>query len=339
MIGANDVANLTGARKAAILLTVLGEDCAAVIFRNLEESEMQRVADEVVSLGAIPVELSVQIFEEYQRMSKAQSYLTEGGHDSARRFLVKAFGDEEGEAILQRLTRVHELSPLESIQRAEPQKLARFLEGEHPQTVAIVLGQLTDRQASALLMCLSSEARAEAVKRLASLRRFSPEMAAKVSLLLSQRLRAVGEHGKKAYSGFKSAADIMNCIDTTVAQEILVGIEQEEPELAVSIRDLMFTFADLIGVGEGQIRELAGAIDKKVLATALKGTTEDLRNHFFRTMSSRAVEMMKEDMESLGPIRNKEVLKAQSDIVTIARQLESEGKIILKGEGNDEYVV
>jgi flagellar motor switch protein FliG len=339
MISPTEVSGLSGARKAAVLLTVLGEDCAAIVFRNLEESEMQRVADEVVGLGAIPVELSVQIFEEYQRMSQAQNFLTEGGHDSARRFLTKAFGDEEGEAILLRLTRVHELSPLEAIQRAEPQKLARFLEGEHPQTVAIVLGQLGDRQASALLMCLPAETRAEAVKRLANLRRFSPEMAAKVSLLLSQRLKAVGEHGKKTYSGFQSVADIMNCIDTTVAQEILESIEQEEPSLAVSIRDLMFTFADLIGVGEAQIRELAGAIDKKVLATALKGTTEDLRNHFFRTMSSRAVEMMKEDMESLGPTRSKEVIRAQSEIVTIARQLEAEGKIILKGEGNDEYVV
>ena len=339
MTSTNEIASLTGARKAAILLTVLGEDCAAVVFRHLEEGEMQRVADEVVGLGAIPIELSLQIFEEYQRMSQAQNYLTEGGHESAKRFLIKAFGDEEGEAILQRLTRVHELTPLESLQRAEPQKLARFLEGEHPQTVALVLGQLGDRQASALLMCLPSETRAEAVKRLANLRRFSPEMAAKVSLVLSQRLKAVGEHGKKTYSGFQSVADIMNCIDTTVAQEILETIEQEEPSLAVSIRDLMFTFADLIGVGEAQIRELASAIDKKVLATALKGTTEDLRNHFFRTMSSRAVELMKEDMESLGPTRSTEVLRAQAEIVTIARQLEADGKIILKGEGNDEYVV
>jgi flagellar motor switch protein FliG len=228
---------------------------------------------------------------------------------------------------------------LETLQRAEPQKLARFLDGEHPQTIALVLGQLGDRQASALLICLPGSVRAEAVKRLANLRRFSPEMAAKVSLLLSQRLKAVGEHGKKTYSGFQSVADIMNCIDTTIAQEILENIEQEEPSLAVSIRDLMFTFADLLGVGEAQIRELAGAVDKKTLATALKGTTEDMRNLFFRTMSSRAVEMMKEDMESLGPIRSKEVIRAQSEIVTVARTLEAEGKIILKGEGNDEYVV
>jgi flagellar motor switch protein FliG len=240
---------------------------------------------------------------------------------------------------MQRLTKARQLNPMESLQRADPQKLARFLEAEHPQTIALILGQLGDRQASALLMSLPNDIRAEAVKRLANLRRFSPEMAAKVSTVLAQRLNAVGEQGKRAYSGFQSAADIMNCIDSTVAQEILVDIENEEPTLAISIRDLMFTFDDFIQVGESQVRELAGAIDKRVLATALKGTNEELKNHFFRTMSSRAIEMLKEDIESLGPMRNKDVLKAQSEIVAIARQLETAGKIVLKGEANDEYVV
>jgi flagellar motor switch protein FliG len=240
---------------------------------------------------------------------------------------------------MQRLSKAREFNPLESLQRADPQKLARFLEAEHPQTIALILGQLGDRQASALLMSLPNDIRAESVKRLANLRRFSPEMAAKVSSALAQRLKAVGEQGKRAYSGFQSVADIMNCIDSTVAQEILVDIENEEPTLAISIRDLMFTFDDFLQVGESQVRELTGAIDKRVLATALKGTNEELKNHFFRTMSSRAIEMLKEDIESLGPVRNKEVLKAQSDIVAIARQLETEGKIVLKGEANDEYVV
>jgi flagellar motor switch protein FliG len=330
---------LSGAKKAAILLTVLGEDSAATVFRNLDENELQRVADEVAGLGTVPVELSLQVFEEYQQITQAQEFLIQGGHDLARRLMVKAFGEADADSMMQRLTKARELNPLESLQRADPTKLARFLEAEHPQTIALILGQLGDRQASALLMSLPNEIRSEAVKRLANLRRFSPEMAEKVSYVLAQRLKAVGEQGKRAYSGFQSAADIMNCIDTTVAQEILVDIENEEPTLAISIRDLMFTFDDLLQVGEAQIRELTGAIDKKVLATALKGTNEQLRNHFFRTMSSRAIEMLKEDIEALGPVRSKDVIKAQSDIVATARQLEAEGKIVLKGEANDEYVV
>jgi flagellar motor switch protein FliG len=157
--------------------------------------------------------------------------------------------------------------------------------------------------------------------------------------VLSQRLTAVGEQGRRAYSGFQSAADIMNSIDTTVAQEILEDIESVEPTLAISIRDLMFTFEDLLRVGEVHIRELSGAVDKRVLATALKGTNEELKDHFFKTMSSRAVEMLKEDVELLGPVRSKDVIKAQTEIVAIARQLEAEGKIILKGDANEEYLV
>lgn len=334
-----DISKLSGVRKAAILLTVLGEEPAATVFRNLNEHDLQRVADEVANLGAVPIELSIQVFEEYQHMTRAQDYLVQGGHDLARRLLVKAFGEEDAQQILQRLTRGQELGALESLQRADPQKLAKFLEGEHPQTIALILGQLGDRQASALLMSFPNETRAEAVKRLAALRRFSPEMAEKVSIVLSQRLKAVGEHGKRTYSGFQSVADIMNCIDTTIAQEILTSIEDEEPSLAISIRDLMFTFEDLLEVGESQVRELTAAVDKRVLATALKGTNEDLKNHFFRTMSSRAVDMLKEDIDSLGPIRSKEVIKAQTEIVAVARKLEAEGKIVLKGEANDEFVV
>jgi flagellar motor switch protein FliG len=336
---AMDKVKLTGPRKAAILLTILDEESAATVFRDLNEQELQCVADEVAGLGTITVELSIAVIEEYQRIAQGHDYLVQGGYDVARRLLVKAFGEVEAETILQRLTKARELKPVESLQRADPQKLARFLEGEHPQAIALILGQLGDRQASALLMNLPPEVRAEAVKRLANLRRFSPLMAEKVSSLISQRLKTVGEQGKRTYSGFQSVADIMNCIDTTVAQEILESIESEEPTLAISIRDLMFTFEDLLQVGEAHIRELMAAVDKKTLATALKGTGDELKNHFFRTMSSRAVEMLKEDVDLLGPVRSRDVIKAQTEIVAIARQLEGEGRIVLKGEANDDFLV
>jgi flagellar motor switch protein FliG len=131
----------------------------------------------------------------------------------------------------------------------------------------------------------------------------------------------------------------MNCIDTSVAQEILERIENEDPTLAVSIRNLMFTFQDFLQVGETHIRELLGVVDKKTLAMALKGTDEGLKDHLFRTMSTRAVEMLKEDMDMLGPVRSKDVIKAQNDIVASARQLEAEGRIVLKDEANDEFLV
>jgi flagellar motor switch protein FliG len=330
---------ISGVRKTAILLTTLGEESAATVFRGLNDEEIRRVADEVANLGTVSAELSLKVIEEYQQMTMGQDSVIQGGHGLARRLLVKAVGESEAENVLKRLSKASELKPLQTLQRADPQKLARFLEGEHPQTIALVLGQLGDRQASALLMSLPNDTRAQAVKRLANLRRFSPEMAEKVSTVLSQRLKAVGEQGRRTYSGFQSVADIMNCIDTTVAQEILATIENEEPTLALGIRNLMFTFEDLLQVGEAHIRELMGGVDKRVLAMALKGTGEELKNHLFKTMSSRAVEMLKEDVELLGAVRAKDVAKAQAEIVAVARQLEAEGKIVLKGESNDEFLV
>jgi flagellar motor switch protein FliG len=211
--------------------------------------------------------------------------------------------------------------------------------GERPQTKALVLGQMDAKRASALLMSMEPEVRADCVRRLANLGQFSPETAAKVSAVLNRRLRSAGDQTKNTDSGFKNVAELMNRIDSTVAREILESIEKDEPTMAIGIRDLMFTFADFLEVPEHELRELMNSIDKKTLMIALKAASEDLRSHFYRTMSSRAVEMMKEDSEMMGPVRSKDVLKAQSEIVAIARKLESEGKIVLKAEGEDEYVV
>jgi flagellar motor switch protein FliG len=188
-------------------------------------------------------------------------------------------------------------------------------------------------------MCLPPPVRAESVRRLANLRQFSPSMTEKVATVLNRRLRSVGEQKKKTYSGFQSVADLMNSIDATTSGEILQTIEKEQAALAVSIRDLMFTFEDFLGVSEVQVRAITSAVDKKTLTLALKGAREAVAQHFYQTMSSRTVEMMKEEAESLGPVRSKEVAKAQLEVVAVARKLEAEGKIVLKSEGGDDFVV
>ena len=332
---------IPGVRKAAILLAVLGEEAAATILRMLSEDDLNRVTHEIARLGSVPKEASLKVMEEYQQLAVAQEYIAQGGQDAAQRMLVKAFGENGAREMVARLVRANELSAsrVESLQRIDAKQLARFLEGEHPQTIALVLGHLEAKPAASLLMCLPPPTRAESVKRLAQLRQFSPEMAEKVSLVLNRRLRSVGEQTKKTYSGFETVADLMNNIDATTSREILEMIEQEEAKLAASIRDLMFTFEDFLSVPELHIREITGAVDKKVLTLALKGASEELRDHFFKTMSSRAIEMMKEDAESLGPVRSRDVAKAQLDVVALARTLESDGKIVLKSEGADEYVV
>jgi flagellar motor switch protein FliG len=332
--------DISGARKAAILVSLLGEE-AAPLLQNLNEEDVDRITEEVTNLGQVPFETTLQVLEEYQQMMTAQEFIAVGGQDVATRLLVKAFGESGARSMVDRLSRQEDTRSfrVESLKRADPQQLARFLVGEHPQTKALVLSHLDARQASALLMKLEPEVRADCVRRLANLGNFSPEVAGKVSNVLNRRLRSVGDQTRRADVGSRNIADLMNRLDPLASKEILETIEREEPTLAISIRDQMFTFDNFLEVPELQMRELMNTLDKKTLMIALKGASEDLRSHFYRTMSSRAVEMMKEDSEVMGPVRSKDVAKAQAEIVAIARKLESEGKVILKSEGADEYVL
>lgn len=259
----------------------------------------------------------------------------------ATRLLVKAFGEDTAKNLLQQVVHLQEMSvgQLDSLQNADAQQLAKFLEGEHPQTIALVLAHVDGKQGSALLMRLPEQTRSDAVRRLAQLRQFSPEMAEKVSVVLNKRLQSLGEQSRKTYAGFKSVADLMNRLEQQAAKTILEGIENDDPKLAISIRNLMFTFEDLLGVTDVAIREWLGAMDKKTLAVALKGASLDLKNHIFKAMSSRAVDMLKEDMEALGPVRGREVAQAQQEAITVIRKLEAEGRVVLKTEEDDEYVV
>ncbi|HUI85515.1 MAG TPA: flagellar motor switch protein FliG [Candidatus Binatia bacterium] len=330
-----------GLRKAAILMVTLGEDAASAIFRHLSPHEVEKISEAIAALKVVDAETALRVLEEFQRLVSAGDSLTQGGREYAQKLLVKAFGEEGAKEILRQAPQasVADAARLDSLRKADPQQLARFIEGEHPQTIALILAHLEAKQASALLMRLPEELRAEALKRLAQLRQFSPEMAQRVALVLHKRLEALGEQGRRAYAGLRGVADVMNRFDINTSKTILEGIEKEDPKLALSIRNLMFTFEDLLTVPEAGIRELLGQMDKKTLATALRGASEELKTYIFKSMSSRAVEMLKEDMEVLGPVKSREVHKAQLEAVAVARKLEAEGKISLtQGEGDDEYV-
>ena len=185
---------------------------------------------------------------------------------------------------------------------------------------------------------LSEEHKIVSIQRLAEMRQFSPEMAQKVAQILHRRLESVGDTARKSYSGYKAVADLLNRLNAEEAKKILEAIEDTQPELALSIRNLMFTFEDLITVPPATIREIVSGVDKRQLALALRGANEELRAQIFKSMSSRAVEMLKEDMEVLGPVRSREVAQAQQEILNLARRLEAEGKVILKMETGDEML-
>ena len=332
---------LSGTRKAAILLVLLGDEAATGVYRSLPDAELRAITQEIAELEYISPEQGAAILEEYYRLSMTQEYLSQGGHEFASRLLVKAFGEQGAKQLLEEVTRAQEASAqsLDTLQKTDPQQLAKFIQNEHPQTIALVVAHLNAKAARSVLMLLPEKVRAQAVKRLAEMQQFSPEMVKKISLILHKRLVTLGQQSRRAYGGVKAVADLLNQMDQLSSGGILETIEQDNVPLATSIRNLMFTFGDFIEIPETGLRELLGQVDKKTLAIALKSASEDLRNHFFKSMSSRAVEMMKEDMESLGPMRSKDVGNAQQEIVAVARRLEGEGKMILKAEQEESYVV
>jgi len=332
---------LTGIRKAAILLVLLGDDAASEVFRHLSMPEVQRRTQEIGALTAISSDVAAQVLQEYHQLSLTQDYLARGGHMYAQQLLVKAFGKEGASALLEQILQAQEANALDldALQKADPEQLAKFVEGEHPQTVALLLAHLGARTSTSLLVLLPEKLRAEAVRRLAVMQQFSTEMVKRISVVLHKKLATVGEQSRRAYGGVSAVAEMLNSVDRRYSDEILTSIEQQDPKLSLAIRNLMFAFEDLSTIPETAIREVLSQVDKKILATALKGASEDLKDHFYKSMSSRAAEMLKEDIEALGPVRSSQVRQAQQEIVNLARKLEADGKIALKSSGEDAYVV
>jgi flagellar motor switch protein FliG len=333
-------AQLSGVRKAAVLLVAVGEELAKEILRALPEVDVQRLTEELADLRGITPELSAEILEDFWQLLETQNFMIHGGLDYASRLLLDTFGKQRADDLLMLVRRSQEAAQgnLAKLQRTDPQQLGKLLDTEHPQTIALVLAHLDPKRASMVLDNLSEEHKVVSVQRLAEMRQFSPEMAQKVAHILHRRLESVGDTGRKSYSGFRAVADLLNRLNAEESKKILEAIEDAQPELALSIRNLMFTFEDLVTVPPATIREIVSGVDKRQLALALRGANEELRAQIFKSMSSRAVEMLKEDMEVLGPVRSREVAQAQQEILNLARRLEAEGKVVLKLETGDEML-
>ena len=332
---------LSGVRKAAILLVLLGEEASTAIYKHLTEEELQQLTEQIASLENVAPTQADQVLREYHRLSMTQEALAEGGPEIAAKLLSKAFGEQTAKILLDQVVLAREEMgrSFEALQKADPQQLVKFVQGEHPQTIAMVLAHMGTRAAASLLVLLPEKLRGFTVKRLAEMQQFSPEMAEKISLVLHRKVASLGDQSRRSYGGVKTAAELLNRIEPGVSKSILETIESDDARLALNIRNNMFTFEDLIGVPESGIRDLLAAVDKKTLATALKGAAEDLKNHIFKTMSSRAVEMLKEDMDALGPVRANVVTQAQQEVVQAARNLEAQGKLVLTNDEQEAYIV
>jgi flagellar motor switch protein FliG len=328
-------------RKAAMLLVVLGEGPSATLLQQLTEDEVQKISREVAKITAITAEQAEAVLEEFHQLSLAGDYVARGGIDYARKLLLRAFDPDHAKRLLDRLAKAlgADASSFDAIQKADPQQLAKFIHNEHPQTIALVLSHLNYSQAAALLTSLPATLRADVSLRMASLDQISPEIILKIAGVIGQKLKALGEFSRESYGGVRAVAEMLNRLDSASSREIIDHIEQQDTNLADTIRHLMFVFEDLLLIDPVGLKEVLAKVDRKILTVALKGTSEQLRNHLLSCMSQRGADMLREDMEALGPVKIKEVESSQQTIIAIVRQLESEGVLSLKGAVGEQYVV
>jgi len=273
-------------------------------------------------------------------MWQTSGYLGRGGVDLAQRLVQRTLGPDVATRVLDRVVKsALSTKAFNRIEKTDPQQLSKFILSEHPQTIALILAHLRPTQAAQLLNSLPEDLRVEVITRMAHLDETSPEVIARISSVIEQRLKALGAATHESYGGVRAVAELLNRLDRPVTQSVLESIEGQSPDLAVSIRNLMFVFEDLLGVEDTALREIIQRADKKVLTVSLKGASEEIRARFFANMSRRAGEMVREEMEVLGAIRLREVEKAQQEIVAIARKLEEEGLLTTGAAAGEPYVV
>ena len=339
--GEREADMLPGIRKAAILMVMIGPDASSTLFRELDEDEVQEISREIARVQMLTPEEAEGVLEEFYQMSVAHDYVIKGGVEYAKKVLHNAFGPDQARKIFDRLVKTlnSETISFDALQKTDPQQLAKFIHSEHPQTIALILSHLNSSQAAGLLSSLPAELRSDVTLRMASLDQISPEIITKIATVIGAKLKSLGEVSREAYGGVHAVAEMVNRLDSNTAKDILEHIEQTNPPLGETIRHLMFVFEDLLLLDVSSVKEVLAKVDRKILTVALKGTSEQMKKHMLQAMSQRGAEMLKEDMDALGPIKIKEVEAAQQQIIAVVRQLESDGVISLKGAAGEQYVL
>lgn len=322
------------------MLLLLGEEVSSEVFKHLSEDEIETLAKEMAALGPVSSVVSERVMEEFHSTAIAAEYVTRGDVEYARRVLVRTLGQENAKRIIERVQRSFQSTAgFTSLEKADPQQLSKFILGEHPQTIALILAHLHASSAAQLIALLPESLRVDVLTRMASLEDISPDVVTRISAVIEQRLKTLGGPSREQHGGVRAVAELFNRLERTISTSALEAIEARKPELAVSIRNLMFVFEDLLHVDDNGMREIVSRADKKALTIALKGASEEIRQRFLANMSKRAGEMLLEEMEVLGAVRLRDVEKAQQEVVAVARKLEEEGLIVTGAAAGEAYVV
>lgn len=330
-----EAAEPSGLRKAAVLLISLGIETASEVLRHMNEKEVEAVSIEIARTENVSSDVIETVLTEYQDMSMAQEYITQGGKTFAREALIQAVGEKRAEEIMIRIEAATEVSAFHQLQTVETSQLTNFIQEEHPQTAALILSHLNPRKAADILSGLNEKLQAEIMYRLASMDKTSPDLVEEVEEVIRQKMDAVFGAELSSAGGEEVAAAILNAINRNSERVVLDEIRSRDPELANGIKSLMFVFDDLKHLEDRDIQRLLAEVDQKDLALALKAVPTELEEKMLNNLSSRVAEMVREEVELLGRVRVSDVDEAQNNIMEVARMLEDEEEISLAQEQGD----
>lgn len=330
---------LSGRQKAAIFLVTLGSDVSSEIFKYLREDEIEQLTFEIARLDKVEPDDKDKVLMEFQELMMAQEFISNGGIDYAREVLERALGTQKAIDIVNRLTSSLQVRPFDFIRRTDPSHLLNFIQGEHPQTIALILAYLDPQKSAQILSSLKHEIQADVAKRIAMMDRTSPDVLREVERVLERKLSTLASEDYTSAGGIDSIVEVLNNVDRGTEKIIIEALEEDDPELAEEIKKRMFVFEDIVLLDDRSIQRVLREVDTNDLAKALKGVDADVQEKIFRNMSKRASSLLKEDMDFMGPLRLRDVEESQQKIVNIIRKLEESGDIIVARGGDEELVV
>ncbi len=330
---------LTGAEKAAILLIALGTETAGKVLKDMHVDEVEKISVEMAQLRNVSSDMVESVLLEFRNMEIARHYVATGGVAFAREVLEGAVGSRHSEELMMRVEAAMEKSGFHLLQTVETSQLTNFLQNEHPQTAALILAHLNPRKAADIVSGLPLELRNSIMYRLATMGKTSPELLRDIEEVVRQQVGLLFGTNLSATGGIRSVAPILNNTSRRAEHSILEFIHNENPELAVSIKSLMFVFDDLVHLSDQDIQRLLKEVEQKDLALALKATAEELKQKFLINVSERAAQMLQEEMELLGPVRVRDVDEAQRRIVEAAHRLEEQEEIVLSRSGDQDMLL
>lgn len=329
---------LTGIQKAAILMIALGSERSAEVVKHLGDAEIEQLTLEMANVRKVSPDQRDYVVEEFHQMCIASDYIAQGGIEYAREVLERALGESKAFEIISRLSTSLKMRPFDLVRRTDPKQLFSFIQGEHPQTIALIMTHLPVEKAATLLSSLSPDRQADVAKRVATMGRTSPEVLKEIEKVLERKISSLAPTDYSTTGGIQSIVDVLNRTDPGTVKVVMDALEMEDPDLAEQIKRQMFVFEDIVIVDDRGIQLVLREVETKDLGLALKGSNPEVAQKIQSNMSSRAAQMLKDDMEFMGPVRLRDVEEAQQRIVKVIRKLEESGAIVISRGGSDEII-